>query len=104
MNADEVVVRGTLKPDGTLELADKPNLPAGPVEVVIRPLIPTAKPGEDWWAYLQRARAQLEAAGHRFMTDEEVTAHLEDLRSGDERLEEVYRQIEAERRRAEGAG
>ena len=33
-----VVVRGTLKPDGSLELDSPPNLPAGPVEVVLRSL------------------------------------------------------------------
>jgi hypothetical protein len=43
---------------------------------------------------LQRARAELEASGHQFQTKEEIDAYIEDLRSGDERLEEIYRQIE----------
>jgi hypothetical protein len=100
MTPAEVIIKGTLKADGTLELAERPALPTGPVEVVIRTL-PTAvaPPQENWWEYMQRARAELEAAGHGFRTKEEIDAELEDLRSGDERLEEIYRQSEAERQR-----
>jgi hypothetical protein len=98
MSPTQVVVRGTLKPDGTLELEERPGLPAGPVEVIVRSL-PEARAGaEDWWQYLQRARAELEALGHRFSTGQEVNAYIEDLRSGDERIEEVYRRIEEEQR------
>ena len=49
--------------------------------------------------FLQRIRAEREATGYPFMTSEEAEAYIEDLRSGDERLEEVYRQIEEEERR-----
>jgi hypothetical protein len=34
----QALVRGTLKPGGSLELEEWPDLPAGPVEVIIRPL------------------------------------------------------------------
>jgi len=42
-----VIVQGTLKPDGTLDLNQKPNLPPGQVVVTVQPLTPTlaAKPG-----------------------------------------------------------
>jgi hypothetical protein len=36
MNAVQVLVKGTLKSDGTVELSEIPTLPAGPVEVLIR--------------------------------------------------------------------
>ena len=36
MSLHEIVVEGTLKPDGTLELDQKPNLPPGRVQVVLR--------------------------------------------------------------------
>ena len=99
MTPSQIVVQGTLKPDGTLELDEKPDLPAGRIEVILR-AVPSASPqAEDWWQVLQRARAELEASGHRFRTKEEIDAYVGDLRSGDERLEEVYREIE--RRRAE---
>ena len=86
MSTEQVVVHGTLKPDGTLELLEKPAIPVGPVEIVIRALRVGRAGEEDWWQFLQRVRGELEAAGHQFSTGEEINAHLEDLRSGDERL------------------
>ena len=98
MSASQIVLRGQVKPDGTLELDQNPALPAGPVEVTIRPL-PTPTPGgEDWWQFLQRSRRELEASGHRFRTKEEIDAEMVEIRTGDERLDEVYRQTEEQRR------
>ena len=37
------------------------------------------------------------------MTEEDVQRHIEDLRSGDERLDAVYRRMEDERRTVHGA-
>jgi hypothetical protein len=91
MSTHQVVIQGTLKPDGTLELAEKPSLPPGPVEIIVRTL-PATAPREDWWQYLQRARGELEAMGHRFASGQEIDAYLEDLRSGDERIEAAYRE------------
>ena len=91
-----VVVRGTLKPDGSLELDSPPNLPAGPVEVVLRSLSLPTHSSEDWWQYLQRVRAELEAAGGPFRTEEAIDQERQDFRVGDERIEEMYRQIRGE--------
>ncbi len=87
---DQVIVHGWLKADGTVELGSKPPLPVGPVEIIIRSLSAAPAQSEDWWQYLQRARRELEAAGHRFRTKEEIDATLTDLRSGDERIESAY--------------
>jgi len=54
--------------------------------------------GEDWWQYLQRARAELEGAGHCFRAKDEIDADIESLRWGDERIEDVRRQIDQQRR------
>jgi hypothetical protein len=94
MMPSQTVIQGTLKPDGTLELDEKPNLPPGRVEVLLRAVPPASPPAEDWWQFLQRVRAEREASGHRFRTKEEIDADLEDLRSDNERLEELYREIE----------
>jgi hypothetical protein len=83
MATDQVVVRGTLKPDGSLELDSSPNLPAGPVEVVLRSLASSGQSGEDWWQYLQRARAELEAAGGPFRTAGNIDKERQDFRIGD---------------------
>ena len=84
MSSSEVVIEGTLKPDGTLELDEKPSLPPGRVTVVVRQEGgPKGPSKEDWWQFLQRARRELEASGAKFMNDEEMKAHIEWLRAPD---------------------
>jgi hypothetical protein len=91
-----ITIPGTLNPDGTLELAERPTLPAGPVEVTIRPVVAKRK-GENWFECLQRIRAEREAAGYPFRTKEEIDADLEDIRDwGDDRLDEARGRIEPE--------
>jgi hypothetical protein len=100
MSAKQVELGGTLKPDGTLVLDHKPDLPPGRVKVVLQAVdVPTPPPQETLLEYIQRVRAEREKAGYPFMTDEEVTAWIEELRADDERIEEVYRQIEEARRK-----
>ncbi len=94
MNETSNVIRGTLHPDGTLELAERPSLPAGQVEITIRPVLAEQK-GESWFECLERIRAKREATGYPFRTKEEIDADLEDIRDwGEERLEEARGQIE----------
>ena len=100
MGEKQVEVGGTLRPDGSLVLDEKPNLPPGRVRVVLQVVeVPTPPPQESWWDYLQRVRNEREKAGYPFMTEEEVTAWIEELRADDDRIEEVYRQIEEARRK-----
>ena len=44
MSVQEIVVAGILKPDGTLELDQKPDLPPGRVTVVLRQESEAARP------------------------------------------------------------
>ncbi len=90
-------IRGTLKPDGTVELENQPNLPAGPVEVVLRPLSPPSPGPEDWWQYLQRVRREAEAAGGPFRSEGEIEQQRRDFRLGDERIEQIHKEIEKHR-------
>ncbi|HEX5270765.1 MAG TPA: hypothetical protein VFW33_09775 [Gemmataceae bacterium] len=93
-------VLGTVRPDGTLELDRKLDVPAGRVRVRVEALPPpAAAPAESLIEFVDRARREMEAAGHKFMTDEEGAAWIEELRAEDDRIEEVYRQAEEERRR-----
>jgi len=75
MSLSEITMEGTLKPDGTLELDAKPSLVPGRVTVVLRQETEAPPPQEGWWPYLQRIRAEREAAGYPFMNEEEVNAH-----------------------------
>jgi hypothetical protein len=61
------------------------------MEVVLRSLASPATSGADWWQYLQRARAEVEAAGRPFRTHEEIDRERQDFRHGDDRIEELYR-------------
>jgi hypothetical protein len=98
MMLQTAVIRGTLNPDGTLELDGRPEVPAGPVEVTIRALQQPCSSSENWWEFLERSRSELQEAGSSFMTDEDGQAHIQDLRSGDERLDAIYHRMDDERR------
>jgi hypothetical protein len=86
-----VEVLGTVRPDGTLELDQKLNLPPGRVKVRLETVALTeTKPAESLVDFVQRIRRALQAAGHRFRTKEEIDAELDALRSEwDERGEEL---------------
>ncbi len=79
----ETMVEGTLKPDGTLELHQRPNLPPGRVTVVLRQETQPEPTLENWWQFMQRSRQELEASGTRFMHEPDANAHVEWLREGD---------------------
>ena len=81
MSVNEVVLGGTLKPDGTLELDQKPSLSPGRVTVVLRPVSDPAPLQESWWDYMQRGRRELEASGHGFLSEQEMAARIEELRT-----------------------
>jgi hypothetical protein len=82
MNAFQIAIDGTLKPDGTLELNEIPNLAPGPVDVLIRKQIAPAGKCESWWEFLERGRAELLAQGQTMRTKEEIDAELARSRSG----------------------
>src|SRR4051794_36439118 len=83
MSAPQVEVTGTLHPDGTLVLDQKPNLPPGKVRIVVQPVPETAPPTETLMEFVQRSRRELEAAGSHLMNEQELNAHVEWLREGD---------------------
>jgi hypothetical protein len=101
MSFQEVVLEGTLKPDGTLELDEKPNLAPGRVKIILQPATPSAPGQEGWWPYLQRVRAEREAAGYHFLNEAEMQAHLDSLREEEDRLDRIYRDIEMQKHRAD---
>jgi hypothetical protein len=101
MSLTEITVQGTLKPDGTLELDEKPNLPPGRVTLVLRrPPQPTPPMDEEWFQYLQCIRKQMEEAGCHFMDDKEVQEHMAWLRQPD-RIDELLRETDEQRRKWE---
>jgi hypothetical protein len=91
MSSSEAVVGGTLKPDGTLELDQKPELSPGRVTVVLRPQSAAETSSQTWWVAMQEARRRMEDAGCQFMSDAEIDSHLDWLRAED-RIDELLKQ------------
>ncbi len=80
MNAARDVVEGTLKPDGSLELAGRFRLPPGRVRVTVEALAEPAPSAVDWFGHLRKARSEREAAGARFRTGDEIDAEVDAMR------------------------
>ncbi len=97
MGPDEIIVQGTVKPDGTLELDQTPSLSPGRVTVVLRPEA-ESPPSEGWWPYMQRVRSEREAAGYHFLNEGEMLLHLNWLREDEDRIDRIHREIEMEKR------
>ena len=72
MRAQEMV-QGTLKPDGTLELDQKPNLSPGRVRVTVEPVTEPTRP-DRFWAMLEQIWADLKARGHVPRSVEQIEA------------------------------
>ena len=75
MSMPVAVVKGTVRPDGTLEVLDKINLPAGEVQVTLVP-VPEVSPADPFWQLLLGIWANQQARGHVARTVEEVEAEL----------------------------
>ena len=99
MGATEVVLRGTLRPDGMVELEHEPGLPPGPVRVRLEAL---DAPGEggDLITVLERIHASPRARGAPTRTAEEIEASRRAFR--EEVAEHMRRiaEIQDEARRA----
>jgi hypothetical protein len=100
MSQTEIVVQGTLNPDGTLEFDKKPNMPPGRVTIVLRQESKLSTQ-EGWWPYMQRVRAEREAAGYHFLNEAEMEAHMLWLREDEDRIDQIYREMSLEKRSQE---
>lgn len=102
MSQTAIVVQGVVKGDGTLELAEKLNVPAGRVQVVIQPLADV--PSDPFLQRMETIWAGQRARGHVPRTREEIDAELRDLREdGLAEIEAAERlHDECQRARVEG--
>ena len=79
MNAAAVVVEGKVQPDGSLELNEKVKLPAGPVQVTIRPVTETVQP-DRFWKMMESIWADLRQTGRPVPTRKEINAQRRPMR------------------------
>jgi hypothetical protein len=98
MSLGEVVVEGTLKSDGTLELDEKPNLAPGRVQVIVQPL-PELPAGDPFWDMMKSIWADQKARGHVPRRVEEVEAERRETREGWARRQEALERLQDESRR-----
>jgi hypothetical protein len=76
--ANEIVLQGVLRADGTVELVEKPAWPTGPVEVVLR----RVRPG--LMETLDRINQAQEARGFKGRSGAQIDADLREARGDDE--------------------
>ena len=102
MNTPLVVVEGVVRDDGTLELAEKLALPAGPVQVTVVPL-PDLPKDDPFWQRMQAIWKAQNARAHVARTVQEVEREREDAREPWEERMQRIEQIQAEAQQARGA-
>jgi hypothetical protein len=85
MSQNTVIVQGIVTADGTLELAEKLNVPAGPVQVAIQPLPDVSN--DPFLQRMEKVWAGQRARGHVPRAREEIDAELRELR--DDGLAEI---------------
>jgi hypothetical protein len=90
VSVNEVIVKGTLKPDGTLELDEKVNLAPGRVQVTMV-LVPELPQNDSFWQRMQSIWADQQHRGHVARSVQEVEAERQVLR---EEWEERMRRVE----------
>ncbi|HVS39929.1 MAG TPA: hypothetical protein VMS17_30505 [Gemmataceae bacterium] len=83
----QVVMTGTLQPDGALVLDERPSLPPGRVRVTMQVIEPATGPEDGFITRMERVWADQKARGHVPRTREEIDAEINALR--DEAEEEM---------------
>jgi hypothetical protein len=94
-----VTVQGTLKPDGTLELAQKLTLPPGQVMVTVQPM-PTSTPWRTLMDVMDEIRRRQKARGFQGRSAEEIDAGLQE---GEAEYEQRMQALQAQTIRGGGS-
>ena len=101
MSLSEVVVAGTLKADGTLELDEKPSLAPGRVTVVLRQETAPELPKDDpFWQRMQALWDAQRAAGRRPRSAEQIAAEQRQMRDEWEERQQTIERLQEECRKA----
>lgn len=88
MNAQQVVVHGQIRPDGTLHVEEKVDLPPGPVSVTVQPV--SAARRRRTLQVLEEIWSERNARGLVGRSKADVDAEIDAMRDEDqERLREI---------------
>src|SRR5438046_2518613 len=93
MSLIPVVVEGTLKPDGTLELDQKPSLSPGRVTVMLQPVQATQSHGRGLAQVIDEIRQDQQARGFQGRSADEIEAGL---REGDDDYEKKMQELRSQ--------
>lgn len=100
MSLTETMIEGTIQPDGTLLLDEKPNLLPGRVTVVLRQEMAIVMPKDDpFWLRMQAMWDAQDAAGHVPRSLEQIEAERREMRLGWAARQETVERIQEESRR-----
>ncbi len=100
MSSAVVQVEGTLRPDGTLVLDGRVNLPPGRVRVTVQ----CAEAPADVMEVLGRIRDEQAASGHASRSREQIDADVAAMRDEDEERMEGIERLHEECGRAKDRG
>jgi hypothetical protein len=80
MKAAIVTVEGVVKPDGTLEVAGKLDLPAGRVRVTVQSVSETTQP-DRFWKMMESLWSDVRAGSRTPRTEDEIDREIDALRN-----------------------
>ena len=103
MSLEEAIVAGTLNPDGTLKLDQKPDLPPGRVTVVLRQEAGVLPKDDPFWQRMQAMWDAQKACGHVPRSVEEIEAQQRQARDGWAKRQEAIERLQEETRLARQA-
>lgn len=86
MTPTTVEIQGTLQPDGTLVLDEKPNLPPGRVRVTVQPAPDYAQ--TEIGQFFEKLHADMTAAGRRFRSAAEIDADIAERQRDEEEYDQ----------------
>jgi hypothetical protein len=99
MSLNAIVVEGTLKPDGTLELDGKPTLAPGRVRVTLQPVSGGSPPKGGLAETIEEIRRYQRACGYQGRTPEETARdeeqHRADEDAYEQRMQEIWSQTQS---------
>jgi hypothetical protein len=93
MSLSTIVIQGTLKPDGTLELDEKPTIAPGRVHVTLQPVSAGSPPKGGLAETIEEIRQFQQASGYKGRTPEETACEEDDRRADEDAYERRTQEI-----------
>ena len=91
-----VIVPGTIKPDGTLELTQQPNLPPGPVLVTVQAVPASSRPQRTLAGVLDDIHCKQQARGFQGRSAQEIEAGLKESEDDyEQRMQALWSQTKS---------